>query len=200
MADDPRPLVDSLLEDLNSTDAELRSYVALALGWEGNHRAVDALIDRLDDQDEFVQQAAVNALSNLQTDRAYDLMLERLAQGRPEHKRAILFALWRFHSRRDEVAALYKEQLEMADDELRFDAFVLLGRVTDTREQIPFYRYCLEDRDPRVREKALEKLAELGPGDLSNLKPEIEAMLSDPQVRVQQAAIRVLKRMGPAGR
>ena len=200
MADDPGPLVDSLLEDLNSTDAELRSYAALALGWEGNHRALDALIERLDDPDDFVQQAAVNALANLQTDRAYQLMLERLAHGPPEQKRPILFALWRFHTRRQEVIAFYKEQFDAADDELRFDALVLLGRVTDVRDQIPFYRRCLADRDPRVREKALERLARLAPGDLIELKPAVEAMLSDPRVRVQQAAMRVLESIRSTGR
>ena len=200
MADDPRPLVDSLLENLNSPDAELRSYAALALGWEGNHRALDALIERLDDPDDFVQQAAVNALANLQTDRAFQLMRQRLTRGRQEQKRSILFALWRFHTRREEVAALYKEQLEVADDALRFEALVLLGRVTDIRDQIPFYRRCLKDRDPRVREKALEILATLAPGDLVGLQPAVEAMLSDPQVRVQQAAMRFLHSIRSTGR
>ncbi len=200
MADDPHPLVDSLLEDLNSPDAELRSYVALSLGWEGNHRALDKLIDRLDDPDDFVQQAAVSALANLQTDRSYHLMLERLAHGRQEQKRFILFALWRFHTRREEVAALYKTQLDAADDALRFDALVLLDKVSDIRDQISFYRRCLKDRDPRVREKALERLAALAPEDLIKLKPAFEAMLSDPQVRIQQAAKRVLQSILSAGR
>ena len=196
MADDRRPLVDSLLEDLNSTEAELRSYAALALGWEGNHPAVDALIERLDDQDEFVQQSVVNALSNLREDRVYHQLLARLKHGRLELQRAILFALVRFDSRHEEIAEVYKQQMDGADEELRFDAFELLGRVTDTGKQIPFYRHCLEDRDPRVREKTLARLAELGSGDLNKLKPEIESMLSDPQVRVKQAAIRVLRRIG----
>ena len=200
MADDPRPLVDSLLEDLNSPDAELRSYVALSLGWEGNHRALDKLIERLDDPDDFVQQAAVSALANLQTDRAYHLMLERLAHGPQEQKRSILFALWRFHTRWEEVAALYKKQLDAADDALRFDALVLLDKVSDIRDQISFYRRCLKDRDPRVREKALERLAALAPEDLIKLKPAFEAMLSDPQVRIQQAAKRVLQSILSAGR
>jgi HEAT repeat protein len=73
---------------------------------------------------------------------------------------------------------------------------VLLGRVTETRDQIPFYRNCLKDRDRRVRLLALERLAQLESADLIALKPEIESLLSDPQMPVKQAAMRALKRIG----
>jgi len=193
---DPWPLVDCLLEDLKSKDADLRSHAALALGWKGNHRAAAALIKRLYDPEEPVQQAAVSALSNLRDEQAYHLLLQRLAHGRREQKRTILFNLWRFHTRREEVAAVYRQFLTGEDEQLRFDALVLLGRVTDTRDQIALYRSCLKDRDPRLRELALRRFAQLERVDLIELKPAIESMLSDPDMQVKHAAMQVLGRLG----
>ena len=192
---EPQALIDRLLEDLRSADAELRSNAALALGWEGNHQVVPALIELLYDPEESVQQAAVNALSNLREERVWSRMLERLEQGGREQKRSILFNLWRFHSKRDEVAAVYKRYVGAEDNGLRFDALVLLGTVTEVRKQIATYRQCLQDRDPRLRELALKKLAELDTADLQGLKAVIESMLADPEMKVKQAAVRALRKI-----
>ena len=195
-AAEPQPLIDRLLEDLKSADADLRSNAALALGWPGNHRATAALIDRLYDPEVSVQQAAVNALSNVPDDRVLDRMLERLEQGGRKQKRVILFNLWRIYSQRDEVAAVYKRCVGMDDDELRFDALVPLGTVTDVLDQIPTCRSCLKDRDPRMRELALKQLARLDAASLRDLKMMIEAMLSDPEQSVKRAAMRALRKIG----
>jgi HEAT repeat protein len=124
------------------------------------------------------------------------LLLERLPQAQREQKRIILFHLWRLPSEREAIAAVYRQYMESDDGELRFDAMVLLGRVTEPRDQIALYRSCLKDRDQRVRKLALERLAQLEPAELMALKPEIESMLSDPQMPVKQAAMRALKGIG----
>jgi len=188
-------LIDRLLGDLKSSDPEIRVNAAFALGWEGNSQAAIPLIELLYDPDIQVQQTAVNALSNLRDDRILNLLLERLEHGPREQKRTILFNLWRFYSKREEVTAVYLKYLEHEDEGLRFDALVLLGSVIETRDHIRVYRRCLKDKAPRIRELALKNLAELEAADLAGLETEIRNLGSDPEMKVKQAAVRVLKKI-----
>src|SRR5918996_5165187 len=139
---DPRPLADQLLKEIQSSDAEQRLYATLAMGWKGNSQAAISLIGRLYDTDPRVQQMAVNALCNLRDDRILDLLLDRLSQGPFEQKRNILFNLWRFHSKAEEVAEVYLKYLEDENPELRFDALVCMGGGTQTRDSLAGYKKC----------------------------------------------------------
>ena len=170
-------------------------HAAFALGWQGNSQAAIPLIELLYDSDIEVQQTAVNALSNLRDDRVLSLMLERLEHGPLEQKRCILFNLWRFYSKQKEVIPVYLKCLDHQDVNLRLDALVLLGLITETREYIPVYRNCLRDEDPYVRALALKRLGELSRQDLLKLKEEIKQMFSDPHVKVKQAALNILKKL-----
>ncbi|HUU80073.1 MAG TPA: HEAT repeat domain-containing protein [Acidobacteriota bacterium] len=170
-------------------------HAAFALGWQGNGQAAIPLIELLYDSDIDVQQTAVNALSNLRDDRVLSLMLERLEHGPLEQKRCILFNLWRFYSKQKEVIPVYLKYLDHQDVNLRLDALVLLGLITETREYIPVYRNCLRDEDPYVRALALKRLGELSRQDLLKLKEEIKPMLSDPHMKVKQAALNILKKL-----
>jgi len=192
---DSQKLIDCLLEDLKRSDTEIRVNAAFALGWEGNSQAAIPLIELLYDPDIQVQQTAVNALSNLRDDRILNLLLERLAHGPREQKRTILFNLWRFYSKREEVTAVYLKYLEHEDEGLRFDALVLLGSVIETVDHIDVYRKCLKDPEPRIRELALKNLAELEAADLAGLETDIRHLMSDPEMKVKQAAVKALKRM-----
>jgi HEAT repeat protein len=192
---DPQPIIDRLLKDLNHEDPIMRLNAAFALGWEGNVRAAIPLIERLYDPDTRVQQNAVNALANLRDDRILSLMLERLEHGSRDQKRAILFNLWRFYSKRDEVVSVYLKYLNHDDDDLRFDALVLLGLVTNAKTHLDVYVRSLSDVDPRIRALALRELAEFSKEDLLPLKGMIEEMLSDPEMGVKRAAMAVLKRL-----
>jgi HEAT repeat protein len=192
---DSQKLIDRLLGDLKSSDPEMRVNAAFALGWEGNSQAAIPLIELLYDTDIQVQQTAVNALSNLRDDRILNLLLERLEHGPREQKRTILFNLWRFYSKREEVTAVYLKYLEHEDEGLRFDALVLLGSVIETRDHIREYCKCLKDREPRIRELALKNLAELDAADLTGLETEIRNLVSDPEMKVKQAAVKVLKKI-----
>jgi len=137
----------------------------------------------------------VNALSNLRDDRILNLMLERLEHGPKEQKRCILFNLWRFYSKRDEVVSVYLKYVDHEDDDLRFDALVLLATMTEAREHIATYRKCLSDKDARIRAMALKELNEVSREDLLGLKEEIEGMLSDPDMKVKHGALKVLKKL-----
>jgi len=192
---EPQPLIDQLLEDLKSPDPELRLNAAFALGWEGNTQAAIPLIELLYDPDVDVQATAVNALSNLRDDRILGLMLERLEHGPREQKRTILFNLWRFYSKREEVVSIYLKYLNHEDADLRFDALVLLATMTEAMEHIATYRKCLKDKDPRIRALALKELNEVSTKDLLELRSELRDMLSDPDMEVKQAAIKLLKKL-----
>ena len=116
--------------------ADLRLHANFAVGQEGNFQAAIPLIERLYDSDIQVQQTAVNALCNLRDDRILNLLLERLEHGPLEQKRCILFNLWRFYSKQEEVTNIYLKYLEHEDPDLRFDALACLKPVTEAREHL----------------------------------------------------------------
>lgn len=195
---DPEPLLDNLLRDLESPDPELRLHATFALGWEGNARAAIPLVDRLYDTDSRVQQSAVNALCNLRDERILNLLLERLEHGPLEQKRTILFNLWRFYTKQEEVTTVYLKYLDHEDAEIRLDALILLGQVTEVSKHIEVYRKCLKDENPRVRELALRRLGEEGGENVSGLLQEIKALVDDPHMEVKRAALEALKRISGA--
>ena len=83
--------------------------------------------------------------------------------------------------------------LDWAD--LRFNTLVLLGSITEAKDYVSVYRRCLRDKDPRIRALALKELNEANREDLLGFKEEIEEMLSEPDMKVKQAAINILKRL-----
>jgi HEAT repeat protein len=190
----PEPLIERLLEEIESADSEQRLHATFALGWEGNFQAATALVGRLYDTDPRVQATAVNALSNLRDDRILDLLVDRLERGSREQKKSILFNLWRFGSKAEKVTNVYLKCLEDRDPDLRFDALVCLRPITEIREFFDVYRKCLKDEDERIRELALKRLAEdAAERVLKSLGAEIEALLDDPCVKVKRAALKILR-------
>jgi len=186
-------LVDRLLQEIGSTDAQRRLHATFAIGWEGNFQAATSLIERLFDSDSEVQQTAVSALCNLRDDRILDLLVDRLNHGPFEQKRIILFNLWRFYSKREKVTQVYIKCLEHEDPELRFDALVCLGPITEVRNHVDVYRKCLKDKDSRIRELALKRLAEERTESvLESLRAEIKTLLDDPDMKVKRAAVKIL--------
>jgi len=188
-----QPLVEKLLDSLKSPDPEVRAYAAFALGWEGNNQAAIPLIELLYDPDVQVQQAAVNALSNMRDDRIIGLMLERLQHGPLEQKRSILYNLWRFYSKHREVESVYLGYLDHKDPDLRLDALVLLASITPPENHMAAYCKCLDDNNPRIRALALKQIGEAGPEHTVKLKKKIEGMLADPDAEVKRTAIKILK-------
>ena len=192
---DPEPLVDRLLKEIESPDAERRLHATFAIGWEGNFQAATSLIGRLYDTDTRVQQTAVNALCNLRDDRILDLLVDRLEHGPLEQKSAILFNLWRFDSKGERVKEVYLKYLEHEEPDIRFDALVCLGPLSETGDYPQVYRKCLKDKDDRIRELALKRLVdEAGPNVLERLKVEIESLLDDPNMKVKKAALEFLRK------
>ncbi len=190
----PQALANRLQEEIESSDAERRLHATFAMGWQGNSQAVIFLLERLYDSDDRVQQTAVNALCNLKDDRVLDLLLDQLANGPLPQKRIILFNLWRFHANEEKVAQVYLEYLEHEDPDLRFDALVCLRPTTQNLSHV--YRKCLSDKDCRIRELALKRLAEEADATtLQSLRPEITPLLADGEMKVKKAAIELLRKI-----
>ena len=191
----PQPLAERLLKEMDSSDTQRRLHATFAMGWRGHSEAAIPLIERLYDSDIQVQQTAVNALCNLRDDRILDLLLDRLGCAPFEQKKSILFNLCRFDSKGDQVKKIYLQYLEHEDPELRFDALVCLGTITEVREHLNVYRNCLNDEDSRIRELALKRLAEgAGKNALESLRAEIEPLLNDPNMDVKKAAVEILRK------
>jgi HEAT repeat protein len=190
----PQPLMDRLIQDMESGDAELRFHATFAVGWEGNTQAAIPLIERLYDGEIRVQQTAVSALSNLRDDKIINLLLERLEHGPLMQKRAILLNLWRFYSKKEEVVQVYLQHLGHENADLRFEALALLGIVSSARKHFEAYGKCLKDPDARIRGLALRKLAEEGGSQLKEIKEEIAVLLDDPDMNVKRAALDALKK------
>lgn len=192
----PQPLIEQLLRQVESTDAERRLHATFAIGWRGNFQAAIPLIERLYDSNSCIQETAVNALCNLKDERMLKLLLDRLDHGPVDQKRIILFNLWRFSSREEEVKDVYFKYLQHENPDLRFDALVCLGPITEAHEHVEVYRKCLKDEDARIRELALKRLAEeAGDSVVQTLRAEIEALLDDPGMKVKKAALKILRKI-----
>ena len=164
---------------------------------EGAAAAAIPLIELLYDSDVQVQQAAVNALANLQDDRILGLLLDRLNHASLEQRRSILYNLWRFSDQWEKVAEVYLRILDHMEDELRVDALVLLGMIDGMKHHLAAYRKFLKDADARIRELAFNELAGLTSHELIAIRSDIEAGLADPEAKVKRAALKAFQKMLP---
>jgi HEAT repeat protein len=185
-------LVDQLRSDLQAEAPLLRANAAMALGWEGNTPAAPDLIDCLSDDDIDVQQAAVNALSNLHDESLFTLLAQRLHKAGKEQQRSILYNLSHFPSRYGEAAQICRTFVHHNDSDLRYDALVVLHILSDADRESAINEHCLDDSDPRIRELALIKLRGVDRLRLKNIMPKVRRLVNAPQARVRQAATRLV--------
>ncbi len=195
---DNAQLVARLIDDLRDPDPFSRANATFALGWEGNLAAMEVLIERLDDENPEVQQAAVNALGNLKDERLFGVLAAKLEQGAREQKRTILYNLYRFTARKPEAVAIYERFILRGDRALRCDALAVLHALARPQDHLALYRQCLLDEDHRVRELALIHLAGAPPAELVSLRKRILAMTRDPEAEVRRAAVRLGHHIQPS--
>ena len=189
---DKYALVEQLRADLQAEAPFLRAMAAMALGWEGNTQAAPDLIDCLSDDDIEVQQAAVNALSNLHDDSLFTKLAQRLQKGGKEQQRSILYNLSHFPSRYGEAAQICRTFVHHNDPDLRYDALVVLHILSDAIRESDINDHCLEDSDARIRELALTHLRRIDRLRLKKIMPKVRRLVNDPQARVRQAATRLI--------
>lgn len=129
---------------LRSDDADLRSYVALALGERGDRAAVPALLALLDDPDANVRYHAVEALGKLRAGQAAQHLAAIAAGGDGFLAFAALDALARIGEELDQAALL-----PLLDDPfLAEPAADLLGRVGDLAAVGALARALADERLP----------------------------------------------------
>jgi HEAT repeat protein len=189
---DRNALVERLRADLQAESPFLRAIAAMALGWEGNTHAAPDLIDCLSDDDIDVQQAAVNALSNLHDDSLFTKLAQRLQKCGKEQQRSILYNLSHFPSRYGEAAQICRTFVHHNDPDLRYDALVVLHILSDAKLETDINDHCLDDGDARIRELALTHLRRVDRLRLKKIMPKVRRMVNDPQARVRQAATRLV--------
>lgn len=194
---DSEPLAHQLLEVLQSGSTFERANAAFALGWQDNLQAAPFLIDCLFDAESEVQQAAVNALSNIQDDRLFSVLTDRLHKSSKEQQRNILYNLGQFSSRYKEIVQICKDYLLNRDSDLRYDALVVHNTVADPNESVTVLEKCLDDPDERIRERALVTLAAVDHHLLAELEPEVRKLLNDNSSLVRRAAVRLIHHMFP---
>lgn len=194
---DSEPLVCRLLEVLQGGSTFERANAAFALGWRGNLQAAPFLIDCLFGAETEVQQAAVNALSNIQDDRLFRVLTDRLDNSSKEQQRSILYNLGQFSSRYNEIVQICKNYLLDGDSDLRYDALVVLNTVADPNESVTLLEKCLNDPDARIRARALATLTAADHHRLTELEPEVRKLLNDNSSLVRRAAVRLIHHMFP---
>jgi HEAT repeat protein len=192
---DRNALVEQLRADLQADEPFMRAIAAMALGWEGNTQAAPDLIDCLSDDDIEVQQAAVNALSNLHDDSLFTKLAQRLQKGGKEQQRSILYNLSHFPSRYGEAAQICRTFVHHSDSDLRYDALVVLHLISDANRESAINDHCLDDSDARIRELALTHLMGVDRLRLKKIMPRVRHLVNDPRARVRQAATRLVHRV-----
>jgi HEAT repeat protein len=188
-------LAGQLLLDLQAETPFERANAAMALGWEGNIQVAPDLIDCLSDEDIEVQQAAVNALSNLHDDSLFAKLAQHLQKGGKEQQRSILYNLSHFPSRYGEAVQICRSFVHHNDPDLRYDALVVLHILSDANRESAINDHCLEDSDARIREMALTHLLSADRSLLESMMPKVRRLVNDPQARVRQAATRLVHQM-----
>ncbi len=181
-------LVAHLTEELDNPQPQRRANAAIALGWEGHLDCVLDLLKVLYDSDADVQEAAVEALTNLGDARIVAPFIERLQTAPPAQQKVILYNIERFAGADERVAITYRDYLSHPDPELRLDALSLLGRVSAIIEDLDEYAGCLRDSDPAVRALALDQLYHQAPDAISSLTPQIAALATDPYEEIRKRA------------
>ncbi len=189
---DPSDLRKRLITGLSHQDGAIRENCALALGWEGNIEAVKDLVQCLNDPDRGVQSAAVSALSSVDDDRVFDLLINRLSVGIFEEKRNILLHLWRFARKRSQVASVYIDHLEDLDNDLRMDALFGMAMIPPSSKILDAYRKIVTNEKGAILRRVLENLSGMDPFVTKSFEDVLRNLASDPDARIRQLAIRIV--------
>jgi HEAT repeat protein len=158
------PGVEQLIEQLHSTDVEIRRQAAELLSYLGDNRAVEPLILALQDDMRSVRQWAVIALGDLGDARAIEPLVTLLLRGDEDHEmeydaREALFEFRGFKSER----AVEKLIQALSDDNpnRRAVAAEVLAWIHDSRAVEPLIN-ALADEQSDVRQYAANALGSIG--------------------------------------
>jgi len=188
----PQTLIACLTDKLTHPDPFTRALVVFALGWEGNTSAIIALIEKCYDLDIEVQQAAVDALTNIGDQRIFLFLVDRLKHAPIDQKKVILYNLASFTDYHDQVIDIYNKYLEHEEPEIRCDALAVMGSIAASEVFMAAIQKGLKDPHRQVKTLCLENLSDFSIDELSSISSEITALTTDPEPTVRQAAEKLL--------
>ncbi|MGD9210067.1 MAG: HEAT repeat domain-containing protein [Desulfobacteraceae bacterium] len=195
--ENPNELISCLTKDLNHSQPFTRALAVFALGWEGNLSVAIALIEKLYDTDPEVQQAAVDALTNLGDQRLFPFLVERLEHAPMDQKKVILYNLASFTDYHNQVIEIYHRYMEHEDPDIRCDALAVMGSVAGSEVFMAAIARGLKDPNRQVKTLCLENLYDFSTEELVSVSSEIFALTSDPEPAVRKAAKKLLASLGP---
>jgi len=124
------PDIEGAITLLRSEDDQIRQFTAYLLGQAGDARAVEPLIEALDDKNVGVRGAAANALGQIGDTQAVPYLLPLLKDDNPQLVVWVAFALTRMG--RDQFAAL-EWALKSEDVNVRRSGILAMQQLGDPR-------------------------------------------------------------------
>jgi HEAT repeat protein len=162
---DPQPDIEGAIQLLRSSeDAQIRQFVAYLLGQTGDSRAIEPLIDALQDDHAGVRGAAANALGTIGDQDVVPYLRPLLHDANPQLVVWAAFALTRLH---DDHFSVLVDALEADEVEVRRSAILAMRLLGDQRAIGPLLALQGDDRrrfeaDSTVDEAVLQALISLG--------------------------------------
>lgn len=164
-ASNPTPDIEGAIGLLSSSpDSQLRQFVAYLLGQAGDPRAIEPLIDALQDEHVGVRGAAANALGNIGDSAAVPYLLPLLRHTNPQLVVWAAFALTRLG--RDSFDVL-ENMMQAEDLDVRRSTILAFQQLGDPRA-IPLLLTVTRDdskrfsADSTLGEAAVRALQHLG--------------------------------------
>lgn len=164
MASTETPDIEGAIRLLKSEDEQLRQFVAYLLGQAGDPRAIEPLIDTLQDEHIGVRGAAANALGMLGDSLVIPYLKPLLKQSNPQLTVWVAFALTRLG---EDHFSMITEGLSNTDVDVRRSAILALRQLGDPRAIAPLLAMCDDESrrfeaDSTVAEAARQTLTSLG--------------------------------------
>lgn len=174
MTDQPNetPDVEGAIRLLRSPDVQMRQFVAYLLGRVGDARAIEPLIDALQDENPGVRGAAANALGAIGDDAAVPYLKPLLKDANQQLVVWAAYALTRLGH--DYLSVLF-ETLTSDEVDVRRSAVLALQQLGDPRAITPLLGLSNDharrfDADSTVAEAAMKALITLG-YNVGNIPP-----------------------------
>lgn len=167
---------DTIWDLLYGGSADVRASAAVSLGRIGDPRAVDPLIEALQDEDPEVRKNAAVALGEISDPRAVNPLIEVLDDENPEVWRNVTEALGKLGEQAvDPLIMILIDEGQQSSD-ARSGAARALGKIGDPRAVEPLI-VALKDEAYMVRSGAASALGEIS--DPRAVDPLIEALSDD---------------------
>lgn len=180
-------VVTHLLDSLASAELEIRKNAVVALGWLRENRAIEKLIELLEDFE--LEEYVVGSLVSI-GEAALPHVIKALAHPEPRVRAALIRCLdW--IGIPDGLQAC-RPFLTDAHEEVRYQAVTALGGIIEHPEIEDALLALLENPDPEFRAAVIEALGNSGS---AGLKEKIIRRLSDGNPLVRLSGVRILARL-----